>query len=56
MPTQINIEANLYETKEGKLIWGGISETFDPDDALDLIRKSTKSIVREMDFDGLFKK
>jgi len=54
--TQINIETNVYETKNSKLIWGGISETFDPKDALDLIRQSSKSIVRELDYDGLFKK
>ena len=32
------LETNLYETKDKKLIWSGISETIDPDKASDVIK------------------
>ena len=32
------LETNLYETKDKRLIWSGISETIDPDKASDVIK------------------
>ena len=32
------LETNLYETKNKKIIWSGISETIDPDKASDVIK------------------
>lgn len=46
------IETNLYETKEGKLIWSGISETVDPNTALDIIDDLSRLLVRKLKKDG----
>lgn len=46
------IETNLYETKEGKLIWSGVSETVDPSTALDIIDDLSKLLVRKLKKDG----
>ncbi len=53
---QVNLETNLYDTKDAKLIWGAVSETFEPEDALDFIRSASSEIAKELDFDGFLKK
>jgi hypothetical protein len=53
---QVNLETNLYDTKDGKLVWGAVSETFEPEDALDFIRSASSEIARELDDEGFLKK
>ncbi|RKY92175.1 MAG: hypothetical protein DRQ13_10660 [Ignavibacteriae bacterium] len=49
------LETNLYETKDKKLIWSGISETLDPDKASDVINSFSKILVSNLDQEGFFK-
>lgn len=52
----VRIETNLYDAKNGNLIWSGISESLDPDDIFDLIDNVSKLIVKEFDSLGYIKK
>ena len=49
------LETNIYETKEKKLIWSGISETVDPDKASDVIRSFGNELVTKLSSKGYFK-
>ena len=49
------LETNIYETKEKKLIWSGISETVDPDKASDVIKSFGKELVTKLSKQGYFK-
>ena len=49
------LETNIYESKERKLIWSGISETVDPDKASDVIRSFGNALVSTLDHEGYFK-
>ncbi len=53
---QVNLETNLYDTKDGKLVWGAVSETFEPENALDFIRSASSEIAKALDYDGFLKK
>lgn len=44
----VRIESNLYSAEDGKLIWSGISESVEPDDAFDLIESVSDVIVKEL--------
>jgi hypothetical protein len=46
------VETNVYETKEGKLIWSGISETVDPSTAMDIIDDLSRMLVKKLKKDG----
>lgn len=52
----VRIETNLYDAESKKLVWSGISESVDPDDAFELIDKVTSLIIRELDSEGFIKK
>jgi hypothetical protein len=49
------LETNIYETKEKKLIWSGISETVDPDKASDVIKSFGNELVTKLSSKGYFK-
>ena len=49
------LETNIYETKEKKLIWSGISETVDPDKASDVINSFGNALVTKLSSKGYFK-
>jgi len=40
-----NVETNLYRVSDAKLVWSGVSETFDHADALDGIRSFSAVVV-----------
>jgi hypothetical protein len=40
-----NVETNLYSVSDAKLVWSGVSETFDHADALDGIRSFSAVVV-----------
>jgi hypothetical protein len=46
------IETNLYETKDKKLIWSGISETVDPNKASDVIKSLGTALVDKLSSEG----
>jgi hypothetical protein len=49
------LETNIYETKDKKLIWSGISETVDPDKASDVIQSFGSELVSKLSRQGYFK-
>lgn len=49
------LETNIYETKDKKLIWSGISETMEPDKASDVINSFGETLVKTLDKEGYFK-
>ena len=49
------LETNIYETKDKKLIWSGISETVDPDKASDVIKSFGSELVSKLKKEGYFK-
>jgi hypothetical protein len=46
------LETNLYETKDKKLIWSGISETIDPDKASDVIKSLGAVLADKLSSEG----
>jgi hypothetical protein len=50
------LETNLYETKDKKLIWSGISETIDPDKASDVIKSLGAVLVDKLSSEGFLAK
>ena len=49
------LETNIYETKDKKLIWSGISETMEPDKASDVINSFGETLVSTLKKEGYFK-
>jgi hypothetical protein len=49
------LETNIYETKNKKLIWSGISETVEPDKASDVIKSFGSELVSKLKKEGYFK-
>lgn len=54
--TTIKIETNLYDSRTEKLIWTGISETFNPSDEMDAIRSLNRTISSVLNAQGYFYK
>ncbi|MFC2094413.1 hypothetical protein ACFLSH_02165 [Bacteroidota bacterium] len=46
------LETNLYETKDKRLIWSGISETIDPDKASDVIKSLGAALSDKLSSEG----
>lgn len=46
------LETNLYETKDKKLIWSGISKTIDPDKASDVIKSLGAVLADKLSSEG----
>jgi hypothetical protein len=49
----VSLETNLYDSANGKLIWSGQSETFDPASTQDVIGPTTEIIVDELVYQKL---
>lgn len=54
--TTIKIETNLYDTSTEKLVWSGMSETFNPNDEMDAIRSLNRTISHVLNEQGFFYK
>jgi hypothetical protein len=54
--TVVSLETNLYETKGEKLVWSGVSKSFNPADANEVISALSKLIVDTLVSEGLVKK
>lgn len=50
----IGVETGVYETKELKLIWSGLSKTFEPGKPKKLINDLTQAIFDELKTEGFF--
>jgi hypothetical protein len=42
------VETNVYEAKEGKLVWSGLTKTTDPDDTSDLLKQTVDKVHEEL--------
>jgi hypothetical protein len=49
----VSLETNLYDSANGKLIWSGQSDTFNPDSTQDVIGPTTEIIVDELVYQKL---
>ena len=49
-----NVETNLYRASDHKLVWSGVSETFNYSDALDRIQSFSRSVVPQLVKKGFF--
>lgn len=52
----VNVETNLYRLSDKKLIWSGMSETFDFSDSMDAINSFSANVVPELVKKGFFAK
>lgn len=51
--TIVNLESNLYEVAEGTLVWTGVVETLNPDDAMEAVRSQVKTVTERFEKLGL---
>jgi hypothetical protein len=49
------LETNIYNTKDEKLIWSGVSETVDPQKASDVIKSFGNELVSKLKSEGYIK-
>jgi hypothetical protein len=49
------VETNLYSLAEDKLIWAGVSETFNPKNAVSLVGDVARSVAKDLKAKGLLK-
>lgn len=47
------IESTLYETKNGRIIWHGVSEAVNPNDVMVVINDLSKTLVKRLGRDGI---
>lgn len=52
--TVVTIETNVYSVTEDKLLWSGISETFNPSDVATVVNDIADAASRELRRQGLF--
>ena len=51
--TIVHMVSNLYSLQDGKLIWSGVSETFDPASAQSFMKGVSKAVAKSMQKDRL---
>ena len=51
--TFISVETNIYDMTTDKLVWGGSTETKNPDSARELIKDVTKAVRKDLKAKGL---
>ena len=51
--TFITLETNIYDMTTDKLVWGGSTETKNPDSARELVRDVTKAVRKDLKAKGL---
>jgi hypothetical protein len=52
----VRVETNLYATatREGELVWTGISDSFNPNSAKKAINGVVKVVVKDLEKEGIF--
>ena len=53
---KLKLETNLYDTRDGKLVWTAQSTTIDPTDTTKALVSVIKRLVKEMEIQGLLPK
>lgn len=51
--TVVSLETNLYDTRSEKLVWSMTSESFNPADAMDVIKPLSRTIIGNLSARGL---
>ena len=51
--TILRIETNIYSVTQNRLLWSGLSETFNPNDHATLIKEVAGAVARELRKEGL---
>lgn len=51
--TVVSLETNLYDTASEKLIWSMTSHSFNPADAMDVIKPLSRTIIKDLSAQGL---
>jgi hypothetical protein len=51
--TIVQVETKVYSLKDDKLVWSGLSETFNPRDAQDLVRGVAQAVATDLRKQGL---
>ena len=51
--TVVSVETNVYSVRDDKLLWSGVSETFNPNDAVGLVDDVARVVARELERQGL---
>ena len=51
--TVVSLETNLYDTKSGKLVWSMTSHSFNPVDAMDVIKPLSHRIINNLSAQGV---
>ena len=49
----VRVETMLYSLKDDKLLWAGMSETFDPDDVDSAVKSIARKAIKKMDEEGV---
>ena len=52
----VGVETLLYSLKDEKLLWAGMSETFDPDDVESAVKSIARKAVKKMDEENVLSK
>ena len=51
--TIVKVETTVYSIRDDKLVWSGVSETFNPNNAENLVDDVARAVVRELEREGL---
>jgi len=51
--TYVTLETNIYDLSTDKLVWGGSTQTKNPDSARELVKDVTKAVRRDLKAKGL---
>ena len=51
--TIVSLETNLYDTRSEKLVWSMTSHSFNPADAMDVIKPLSRNIIHDLSVQGL---
>ena len=51
--TVVRIETSVFDVRSGKLVWGGLSESFNPSSTESLAQNMTEKIVHHLERSGL---
>ena len=51
--TIVTVETTVYSIRDDKLIWSGVSETFNPNNAESLVDDVARAVARELEREGL---
>ena len=52
----LTVETLLFRVSDAKLLWAGVSQTTDPKDVSSFMKELTKTVVRQLEKEGLARK